>query len=362
MIPLHNNRNKYRIKKYEDGGPISVRDLLNVLSQSEPHSTDNWWKEVQPLLDATGSTYAEDAVKESYDYNDKWLASPMNRKLTEKALLDSELNWEGLSSLKTPSGESLMSFSGGTSPVDKIIESKQTYSRNSPIAIYKNPREYYMDDPHDASMAPYGGRRASNFDIKEDIELPKPYRPGEDRMVPLGGRAIGATYLYDYGKEASSAERSSPYIMGLPQGFQSSFRPGAASLHDSPEQLKQIALHERSHQQDLNNLAIKEMIIDRAKRSDLDEKGRVKVWHNSSDMRTRMYIGKPTETAARVSVIRQWLYGYGVDVFNKEIDLSKHEEALQDLFDSTGGPNAYSELKKIYSKDQIEYLLNNLPA
>mgnify|MGYP003654027529 CR=1 FL=1 len=104
------------------------------------------------------------------------------------------------------------------------------------------------------------------------------------------------------------------------------------------------------------------MIIDRAKRSDVDEKGHVKSWANGLLAARRNYIASPTETAARVSVIRKWLYDSGVDVFNKEIDLSKHEEVLQDLFDSTGGPNGYSELKKIYSKDQIEYLLNNLPA
>ena len=111
-----------------------------------------------------------------------------------------------------------------------------------------------------------------------------------------------------------------------------------------------------------DDLAIKEMIIGKAKRSDLNEKGDVKFWHNSSDIKRRMYIGKPTETAARVSVIRKGLYDSGVDVFNKEVDLSKHKDVLQDLFDSTSGPNAYSELRKIYDIDQIEYLLNNLPA
>ena len=328
-----------------------VKDLLNTLSGLEGQWNPELYKRtgmgydqsphfpsVQPLLDATGNTYAEDAVQRSYDFSNKWLDSPRNRKLLHDALLDSGTDLGPLKEM------GFLNWKEGESAVDRIINWKRLVSDRNPLNVQTNQTDILRGE----------------FNVP-GLDLQQPWRPDDDNVYtrsgvagvvrPLGAHGKGSAGIFN--RNAPSDRWNIPYIMGLPESYQKTSRSGSVSLHEDPTQLGQTAMHERGHQQDIPGANIKSNIVNKTSR--LNKKAGFGDANGD-------YLAQPTETAARIGVIRKHLYDAGIDIFNNPVDFSQLQEELNDLRYSTFGRNALIDLRQIYSDEDIEMLLNKLPA
>ena len=73
---------------------------------------------------------------------------------------------------------------------------------------------------------------------------------------------------------------------------------------------------------------------------------------------------RPTETNARIQVLRKHLYSSGIDVFNEPVNWSSvPKNVLEDASTNfgEGGNSALGDLREIYTDEVIEQLLNTLP-
>jgi len=452
MIPLHNNRNKYRIKKYENGGKESlapespVEYLLKVLGgyKGQGDYPSATFEDIQPLLDASGSTYAQDAVNRGYDYHDRWQDSARYKQNTRDSLFPAYDDFEDkrsdnryFSIKNNPALQaSLMQSLNRSRPKegDKDWETNRKDIRNSLAHEFlqrtgDESLDSYYNDSNDGPLW-YKGRGKSlkkklkkagvdiprvkglsrheerllvanqmieeyqnesvdrvfdytrmmgernPLDIQKTwkaLEMPIPWRPGSEGEGEQARNASGAvdhrlsekTGFSVEGKASPSSrlsisrkikdgKLSSPHIMGLPTGFQQSWKPGAVRLTKDPMQLENTALHERAHQLDLprQEFNFMEDTISDVTRIDSPE---------SEYKEYNDYVAIPSETNARIHILRKHLFSAGIDVFNKSVDFNSIPKNILDDLKGTGDLNALSALQGIYSDEDIQMMLNTLP-
>ena len=309
----------------------SLLDGLGSLSGQRPegsrYSTPNQFRDIKALLDSVGHGYASDASKGSDDFSRKFISSPRNRKLIEDAILDPETNLSEI--------EEFMTFKGGKSPVDRILDYKRSMMDVNPVT----PQTPKLDPDNLTDPV---------------LHSPKAWRPNKmwdtgngDIPFNVGGMVQPASF---HGKPSEEHPFNKPFSMGLPKSFQSRYKPAGGLLHESPEQLAQTLTHERSHTLDLPNLPLKDSVVSKAKRID------------DGSSRYNDYVASPTETSARVHVLRKHLYSAGLDVFNESVSLKQIEGFLKDFNRTTDDRDALTDLRQVYSDEDIVMLINKLPA
>ena len=441
MIPLHNNRNKYRIKKYENGGGTpDIKDLLNVLSKSNAKFND---PEHLKLLEAAGSTYAQDAVNRGYDYHDRWQDSARYKQNTRESLFptydesdkrywqiqnnpalqaslmqslnrsrpkEGDKDWgtnrkdikdslaykflqrtsdESLDSYYNDSNDgSLWSKGRGKSLKKELrkagvdIPRVKGLSRHEERLLVANQMvEKYQNESIDRvfDYTRMMGER-NPLDVQESgnsLETPIPWRPGSEgegeKMYDASGAVdqrlsdktgfsvegkASPTSNLSISRKIKDGKLSSPHIMGLPTGFQQSWKPGSVKLSKDPMQLENTALHERAHQLDLprQEFNFMEDTISNVNRIDSPE---------SEYKKYNDYVAIPSETNARIHILRKHLFSAGIDVFNKPVDFNSIPKNILDDLKSmsdptTGDSDALSDLQSIYSDKDIQMMLNTL--
>ena len=237
------------MKAIKNGDPkkkINVNSLLKALeklSSQPPKGSSfgllNQFRGIKPLLDEAGSNYASDAAKASENFTRQFLTSAQNRKLTKEALLNPNTDISKISDF--------MSFKGGVSPIDKIIDYKKSMMDINPVITQTPPLDPdNLRDPVLYSKKAWRPRQL--WDVDGDV-LPE--------------RVAGMVQPASLHGKSSEKPYNKPFIMGLPESFQSRYKPADALLHESPEQLKQTVTHERAHTLDLPNTPLKESVVSR---------------------------------------------------------------------------------------------------
>ena len=392
--------------------PTTEFDLDALMTAlTKPNAT---FKDIQPILDAAGHTYAEDAVGRANEYTTNWNNSARSRQILTDLI-------NNPNQLPASRAKKILALTGRTSfarPTDvdsfettdydldeylkSIVPTLRTapnYSGNKKALRalfnsrkgelkglgYRNPlfhknkvklADSLISEDTDRivdNMVKYRGlmqslnptniQRKQGYDVSEDrtslipnVSLDLPWRPDPNaptsEVIPTAKGLVGS---YGHGRSADSSTRNSPYIMGLPTGFQKSRRGTTSAVASGPRELENTATHELSHLVDTPDQGTSYMdsIVTFAdKKEGLKDTPRTK------------YLSKPTEINARINVLRKHLYSSGIDVFNESVNWSSiPKNVLEDVSTNfgRGGYSSLGDLREIYSDKVIEELLNTLP-
>lgn len=411
------------IKKNTEKPPI--QDLLNIL-----HKGGNW-KDVQPLMDASGSTYVQDAVDNANDYYDRFESSSNYKDRVRSSLFESvgndNLN-DFIISQDLPHILANVDRSLDTSrPENQEKQSRQEDLRGKANNIQNSLAYKYSDSDefvfishdkkrlkkelkeagieapkikgmskHDSRLFLLGQmvddfkkestdkvieyrnmlreRNPLSVQTGNRLQLNRPWRPEGDLDGGVQTENIrGASGIVNpniqsgnnperqfLGKDSDgnsiafpvNEPEAAPLIMGMPQSFQETWKPGAAQLYSDPRQLEETIVHEKSHITDTtgNSMNYMSEVVNASERID-DPKDKNAAFND--------YVASPSETNARIQVLRKHLYSAGVDVFNEPIDFVKNPETYRFLQENSDS-NALRDLKDIYSIEDIQKMLNTL--
>jgi len=402
-----------------------VKDLLNKLNK--PNVS---FKNIQPLLDASGNTYVQDAVDNADAYYDAWESSSNYRDRVKSSLFDqvgnNNLNdWvisRDLPHLLADVERSLDTSRPETQEKqsrEEDLKEKANNIQNSLGFKYSDPDEFIIigyhkkrlkkelkeagiDAPKIKGMSRHDSRLFLLGQMVEDfkrestdkvvkyknmlrernplsvqtgnmLQLKGPWRPEGDldggvqtENVPGASGIVNPNIQSGGDPEIDGIRRDSdgniiefpinrtdaaPLIMGMPRSFQESWKPGAAQLYSDPRQLEETIVHEKSHITDTTGNPTNYMseVVNASKRID-DPKDKNAAFND--------YIASPSETNARIQVLRKQLYSAGVDVFNEPIDFVKNPDTYRFLQEDSS--NALRDLKDIYSIEDIQRMLNTL--
>jgi hypothetical protein len=378
------------------------------------------FKDIQPILDASGHTYAEDAVQNANEYITKWNNSDRSRQIFTDLINNSSqlpasrakktLALTGRTSFARPTD--VDSFETTDYDLDEHLKSIVPTLRNT--SGYSNNKQALRDifnlrkgelkesgyrkplfhknrveladrlvsedtDRTVDSIVKYRGlmqllnptniQKQQGWEVSEDrtslipnVSLALPWRPDPNsptsKVIP---RAKGVVGQYAHGSSADGNQRSSPYIMGLPTGFQNSRKAITSAVGKNPRDLENTATHELSHLVDTPTGFYKReahpSYMDSIVTS-VDKK------EGLEDNKLTRYLMRPTETNARIQVLRKHLYSSGIDVFNEPVNWSSvPKNVLEDASTNfgEGGNSALGDLREIYTDEVIEQLLNTLP-
>mgnify|MGYP003632793013 CR=1 FL=1 len=402
-----------------------IQNLLDIL-----HKGGNW-KDVQPLMDASGSTYAQDAVDNADDYYEAWEGSSNYRDRVKSSLFDQVGNdnlndWiiardlphllaDVERSLDTSRPENQKKQSR-----EKDLKERANNIQNSLAFKYSDPDEFLIishnrkklkeklkeagiNAPKIKGMSKHDSRLFLLGQMVEDfkrestdkvveyknmlrernplqiqtgnrLQLKGPWRPEEDLdggvqtenvrgasgIVNANIQSGGDPEAYRFAKDADgntvefpvNRPDAAPLIMGMPRSFQETWKPGAAQLYSDPRQLEETIVHEKSHITDTTGRSTNYMseVVNASERID-DPRDKNAAFND--------YIASPSETNARIQVLRKHLYSAGVDVFNEPIDFVKNPDTYRFLQENSDS-SALRDLKDVYSIEDIQRMLNSL--
>ena len=411
------------IKNPPTGTPEKF-DLQALMTALE--NPDVTFKDIQPILDGGGSTYAEDAVQNANEYITKW-----NNSARSKEILTDLINKTQLPNNRAKKTLALTGRTSFARPTDvdsfkstdydieehlkrivPTLRNASNYSGNKKAlrALFNSRKDELKELGYRKPLFHKNRVELADRLISEDtdrtvdnivkyrglmqslnptniqknvwrkgVELKLPWRPtnSNDPTSEYTANAIGIVSRPNYGSPATvegwtndelreeyggegvPSGRNAPYIMGLPTGFQKSMTSITSGLSSTPRQLENTATHELSHLIDTPDKGTSYMdsivtVVDKKEGLNYDNT-RVK------------YLMKPTETNARIQVLRKHLYSSGIDVFNEPVNWSSiPKSVLEDASNNfgqglQGGNSALNELREIYTDKVIEELLNTLP-
>ena len=402
-----------------------IQNLLDILHKGGK------WKDVQPLMDASGSTYAQDAVYNADAYYDAWEGSSNYRDRVRSSLFDQVGN-DNLNdfiitrdlphlladverSLDTSRPENQEKQSR-----EEDLREKANNIQNSLAFKYSDPDEFRfvsnnkkrlkkelkeagINAPKIKGMSRHDSRLFLLGQMVEDfkkestdkvieyrnmlrernplsvqtgnrLQLKGPWRPegdldggvqtenirGASGIVNTNIQSGGNPEAYRIIKDADgnvidfpvNRPDAAPLVMGMPRSFQETWKPGAAQLYSDPRQLEETIVHEKSHITDTtgNPLSYMSEVVNASERID-DPKDKNAAFND--------YVARPSETNARIQVLRKQLYSAGVDVFNEPIDFVKNPDTYRFLQENSDS-SALRDLKDIYSIEDIQRMLNTL--